>query len=154
MRFQPALTQTTADKISPGGLCVAQNGAGAGALWLRVKDGGGPIAVVQIAPRGTAANLLGTIDPTTAVWDVSEFVVLSYSVDPSNVRFPSPKDLSGLVAGDLLIDRDKTRLVCVGPNPATGIGFVDLNNGEIASDIGQNPMLILSWTLAPGTTPA
>ncbi len=154
MRYEPALIQTTAAAISAGGLCVAETAAGAGAIFLRIADTGDEVAVVQIAPRSTDLNWLGSLDPTTVVCDVTETVVLAYDLDPGNLRFPAPADLSSLVAGDLLIDGKTTKLVCVGPNPATGIGFIDLDTGVISSGIGENPMLVLSWALVPGTTPA
>lgn len=154
MRFEPALVQTTAAHISAGGLCVAETPSGAGALFLRVADSDDAIAVVQIAPRSSELNWLGTLDPDAVVCDVTETAVLAYDVDPANLRFPDPDDLSALVPGDLLIDGKTTKLVCVGPNPATGIGFVDLDTGVLSSGIGQNPMLVLSWTLVPGFTPS
>jgi hypothetical protein len=147
MRVQPALSQTTAAQIPAGNLFAAQTPGGSGGLFLRVAGTGSDVTVVQIAPRGTQLNWLGAIDGAAVVSDVTDAVVLAYDPAPSNLRFPTLESLSSLVAGDLLVDGASTKLVCVGPNPASGIGFVDLDTGEISSGIGPNPMLVVSWVL-------
>jgi hypothetical protein len=107
---------------------VAETPSDAGALFLRVADSGDAIAAVQIPPCRTELNWLGTLDPAAVVCGVTGTV--------------------------LLIDGKTTKLVCVGPNPATGIGFVDLDTGVLPPSIGQSPMLVRSWTLVPGFTPS
>jgi hypothetical protein len=79
---------------------------------------------------------------------VTEAVALTYEVAPENLRYPTPQTFTALVTGDLVLDGTQTKLVIMGPNPAIGIAFIDLETGELTLGIGQNPMLILGWRLS------
>lgn len=162
MQIMPQLAQTTADKIAAGHLFAAQTAGGSGGLFIRVaesetatkafadvRNADTDVTAVQLAPRSTMPNWLAAIPADAVVADVTDAVALSYDVAPENLRYPNPMQPSftALVAGDVLIDGEATKLVCVGPNPAIGIAFIDLDSGEITLGIGPNPMQIVSWWL-------
>jgi len=162
MQVVPLLTQTTAGKIAAGHLFAAQSASGSGGLFIRtadsaiatkafaeVKSADTDVTAVQLAPRSTLPNWLVAIPADAIVSDVTDAVALAYDVAPENLRYPNPTQpgFTALVAGDLLVDGDTTKLVCMGPNPAIGIVFIDLDTGEVTSGIGPSPMLIVSWWL-------
>ena len=162
MQVVPLLTQTTADKIAAGHLFAARTGGGSGGLFIRVAEGetatrafaevrnaDTDVLVVQLAPRSTELNWTAAIPAETTVSDVTDAVALAYDVAPENLRYPNPTlpSLTALVAGDLLVDGNTTKLVFVGPNPAIGIAFIDLDSGEVTLSIGPNPMQLVSWWL-------
>ena len=162
MQVTPLLTQTTAGKIAAGHLFAAQTAGGSGGLFIRAAEGetatkafadvksiDTDVTAVQLAPRSTLLNWLVAIPADAIVSDVTHAVALAYDVAPENLRYPNPTQPSftALVAGDVLVDGEATKLVCMGPNPAIGIAFIDLDSGEITLGIGPNPMQIVSWWL-------
>ena len=160
MQVMPLLTQTTAGTIAAGHLFAAQTGGGSGGLFIRVaesetttkafadvKSADTDVIAVQLAPRSTEINWIAAIPTETTVSDVTDAVTLAYDVAPENLRYPTLSTLTALVAGDLLVDGNTTKLVFVGPNPAIGIAFIDLESGEITLGIGPNPMQVVSWWL-------
>jgi hypothetical protein len=162
MQVMPLLTQTTAGEIAAGHLFAAQTAGGSGGLFIRAADGetttkafadvksaDTDVTAVQLAPRSTELNWIAAIPADAIVSDVTDAVALAYDVTPENLRYPNPAlpSFTALVAGDLLVDGNTTKLVFVGPNPAIGIAFIDLDSGEITLGIGPKPMQIVSWWL-------
>jgi hypothetical protein len=160
MQVMPLLTQTTAGTIAAGHLFAAQTGGGSGGLFIRVAEGetttkafadvksaDTDVIAVQLAPRSTEINWIAAIPAETTVSDVTDAVALAYDVAPENLRYPTLSTLTALVAGDLLVDGNTSKLVFFGPNPAIGIAFIDLESGEITLSIGPNPMQVVSWWL-------
>jgi hypothetical protein len=160
MEVQPQLTQTTVAAIPAAHLFVASNAEGLTIAAIRVADSpaarqacstatatssGDPVLAIQLEPRPTAFNWSLSFAADQMASDVTLDFVLTFDPDPTKLTFVP--QLTSLKTGDLVVGGDATWLVFLGPNPAIGLGVVDLATGAIAFSPGDNPMVAATWEL-------
>jgi len=161
MHVKPSLSLASVRQIPPANIFLAPNSETLFGVYIRVPDQAtshkavaaldltNNSVAVQLAPRSLTFNWLTTLPADTPARDVTAALALAYEPLPANLHDLPVEAGRSLTTGDLILDGGTTKLVFLGPNPAIGLGIIDLATGELSNQFGANAIRVLSWHLMP-----